>query len=249
MESPVLFLDFDGTLAPLQSHPDLVWLPPERINFLRQIAQRVPTIILTGRALPDVIKRIPLDALAGVAGDHGASRIFRTQHYVLDEAKEAVSVVQQLAELLNKHIQAWPGALVEKKEYSISLHYRHMAPDRWDSFRESLEPVSAPFVPKYLRLLPGKCVWEFRHPGINKESALLWYLQKLAEEKGVPEWSGQPIMIGDDTTDWMAINTAIRLGGIGIWVGESLPDQAISPPLHLTSPNSVWEWLKTIPEG
>ena len=246
MEHPVLFLDFDGTLAPLQSHPDLVWISQEQSDLLKQLAQHIPTVILSGRALPDLLKRIPAEALAGIAGDHGASRVFRGRHYVPDEAKDAVSAVHQLSRLLRQHIQSWPGTLVEEKEYSVSVHYRQLPTERWTAFRESLELTGSSLPYQSLKMLPGKCVWEFRHPRINKESALLWYLQKLAEEKGLPRWPGQPIMIGDDTTDWIAINTAIKMGGIGIWVGESLPDVSASPPFQLNSPDAVWKWLETI---
>ncbi|MHB1286438.1 MAG: trehalose-phosphatase [Leptospirales bacterium] len=246
MNDPVLFLDFDGTLSPLKSHPDLVWLSDRQSDLLRAIAQRIPTVIISGRALPDLLKRVPGDSLAGVAGDHGASRIFRGKSYVQDEAKEVGSLIHQLSCQLQQHIQSWSGVHVEEKEYSISVHYRHLPTAQWAAFCESIEKVgSSPYF-ESLKISPGKCVWEFRHPMINKETALLWYLQKLAEEKGQARWTGQPIMIGDDTTDWMAIKTVIGLGGTGIWVGGTPPETGAPHPLHLSSPEDVWKWLESI---
>ncbi len=244
MNDPVLFLDFDGTLAPLQSHPDSVWLSDKQSDLLRATTKRIPTVILSGRALPDLLKRIPGDFLAGVAGDHGASRIFRGKSYVQDKAKEVRSLIPELSSLLQQHIHSWSGVHVEEKEYSISVHYRHLPIAQWAAFYESIEKVGSSSYFESLKILPGKCVWEFRHPMINKETALLWYLQKLAEERGQLRWPGQPIMIGDDTTDWMSIKTAIGLGGTGIWVGGDLPDTRPPHPLHLSSPEDVWKWLE-----
>ncbi|MGB4781116.1 trehalose-phosphatase, partial [Candidatus Methylomirabilis sp.] len=106
-----------------------------------------------------------------------------------------------------------PGALVEDKDLSVSLHYR-LVPDRLEShlmgvfLREILPVVRS----SGLTVLHGKKVIELR-PGINwnKGHAALWLLKQICRR------SALPIYIGDDRTDEDAFRALAE--GITIRVG------------------------------
>ena len=56
-----LFLDFDGTLSPLQDDPDAVFLEPGMDAILMKISSMLggALAILSGRDLTDLSKRVP----------------------------------------------------------------------------------------------------------------------------------------------------------------------------------------------
>ena len=63
--------DFDGTLCPIAADPSKVFLAPAMLEVLRQFQQceRVTLAVISGRHLPDVRRRVPLDLV--FAGNHG----------------------------------------------------------------------------------------------------------------------------------------------------------------------------------
>ena len=65
-----VFLDYDGTLTPIVSHPQDAWLPDSMRQTLRSLAARVPVAILSGRDLDDVRGRVLVDGIV-YAGSHG----------------------------------------------------------------------------------------------------------------------------------------------------------------------------------
>src|SRR6476659_8594643 len=65
-----VFLDYDGTLTPIVSHPEDAWLSESMRQTLRSLAARVPVAILSGRDLDDVRRRVDLDGIV-YAGSHG----------------------------------------------------------------------------------------------------------------------------------------------------------------------------------
>ena len=67
-----LFLDFDGTLAPLMDRPEHVQLAPEvRQALLRlQALPDVVVAVVSGRALADVQERVGIPGIY-CAGNHG----------------------------------------------------------------------------------------------------------------------------------------------------------------------------------
>ena len=251
LENPknaVLFLDFDGTLAPIQEKPDFVHLPEHRLKFLKTLSLHIPVFVLSGRSIPDLMKRLPLDELAGVSGDHGASRIYRGMASIEPNAENARNQILPFATVLEKMTEEWPGVYLERKQFSLSMHYRQLAIENQEAFFSLLEKTFLQAHLVDIEMRPGKCVFEFRHSQINKESALKWFLQRMNEENGPGTSSGTglyPVMIGDDTTDWNAIKSAIDLGGVGIWVGQTLPDTTAPHPFRLSSPDQVWEWLES----
>lgn len=152
--------------------------------------------------------------------------------------------MRRLEGTLKATFLSWEGIYVEEKEYSVSVHFRNLDPNRIDAFRKILAGVVLPDIETgSLIESKGKCVWEYRPPGLNKEDALTWYLGKMNRE---PERNDGffPVMIGDDTTDWEAVKRSIRLGGEGYWVGETLPESDVSVTGLLRSPDDVWAFLK-----
>ncbi len=67
-----LFLDFDGTLAPIASHPSKVAMSESMREVLEGCAKRPDTdvAIVSGRALEDIRKHVGMDGLV-YAGNHG----------------------------------------------------------------------------------------------------------------------------------------------------------------------------------
>src|SRR2546423_14789993 len=58
-----VFLDYDGTLTPIVSHPQDAWLADSMRQALRELANSVPTAILSGRDLHDVQRRVEIDGI------------------------------------------------------------------------------------------------------------------------------------------------------------------------------------------
>src|SRR4029077_15950939 len=65
-----VFLDYDGTLTPIVSHPEDAWLSDSMRQTLRSLAARLPVAILSGRDLADVRGRVLVDGIV-YAGSHG----------------------------------------------------------------------------------------------------------------------------------------------------------------------------------
>ena len=65
-----VFLDYDGTLTPIVSHPEDASLSDSMRQTLRSLAARLPVAILSGRDLEDVRGRVLVDGIV-YAGSHG----------------------------------------------------------------------------------------------------------------------------------------------------------------------------------
>ena len=67
-----LLLDYDGTLAPIASHPDLTVLPDETKQILERLS-KMPDVfmgIITGRSIPDIKQKVGIPGIT-YAGNHG----------------------------------------------------------------------------------------------------------------------------------------------------------------------------------
>src|SRR5262252_6355887 len=119
-----IFLDYDGTLTPIVSHPEDAWLSDSMRQTLRWLVVRVPVAILSGRDLDDVRGRVHVDGIvyAGshgfdIAGSGGLRRQLGTEYLSVLDAVEA-----ELREALDEI----PGAQLERKHSSVAAHYRNV---------------------------------------------------------------------------------------------------------------------------
>src|SRR5437762_3671745 len=207
-----VFLDYDGTLTPIVSHPQDAWLSDTMRQALRSLAARVPVAILSGRDLGDVRGRLLVDGIV-YAGSHGFD-IAGAGGLRRELGAAYLSVLDAAETELREALDEIPGAQLERKRFSVAAHYRNVKEN--DAFRVALAVDAVAARHRELRRIDGKKVYELL-PDIDwdKGKAVLWLLETLGVERG----NALPIYIGDDVTDEDPFR-ALEQCGIGIVVGE-----------------------------
>jgi trehalose 6-phosphate phosphatase len=231
-----VFLDYDGTLTPIVSHPEDAWLPDSMRQTLRSLAARVPVAILSGRDLDDVRGRVLVDGIV-YAGSHGFD--IAGAGGLRRELGAAYLPVLDTAETeLREALDEIPGAQLERKHFSVAAHYRNVNEN--DAFRvaQAVDAVAARH--RELRRMDGKKVDELL-PDIdwNKGRAVLWLLETLGLERG----NALSIYIGDDRTDEDAFR-ALKECGVGIIVTEQ--SQPTTARYSLKNSDEVGHFLQTL---
>ncbi len=222
-----LFLDFDGTLAPIQDDPSTVALPERGADMLYALSQRLggALAVISGRDLRDLSKRIP-DTLWRIGG-HGLETCAPGQK----PSAAPPSAPQGLTEAVTRAVEGLSGVRIEPKGLVFAIHFR-AAPELEAELGDRLESALAG-IDDY-RLERGKMVYETKPSAASKGKALA---TKVLE----PPFSGRvPVMVGDDTTDEAAMEAAQAAGGWGIKVGEG----ETAARYRVATPAAVWEWLE-----
>src|SRR5438046_2151894 len=207
-----IFLDYDGTLTPIVSHPENAWLSHSMRQALRELAGCVPIAILSGRDLNDVRRRVDLDGIV-YAGSHGFD-IAGPRGLGRQVATEFLPNLDTAETELRQALDEIPGAQLERKHFSVAVHYRNVNESDLAEVQRVVDTVAARH--PELRRISGKKVYELL-PDIDwdKGKAVLWLLETLGLESG----NVRPIYIGDDSTDEDAFR-ALEQSGVGILVSE-----------------------------
>jgi trehalose 6-phosphate phosphatase len=252
---PVLFLDYDGTLAPLAPTPDLATLPEATRETLARVAAHIPIAILSGRDREDVAAKVGLPDLI-YAGCHGfdiaggAGGTARSDPRLRREVGPGIPAeIAAAAAELTAALGDLSGVLIEPKRFALSVHYRLAPQERVPEIERAVDQALAahPALQKGL----GKKLFELR-PKLSwhKGKALLWILCRLGgcRSPGKPERPEVPIYIGDDVTDEDAFR-AVAARGIGIVVTHDAdPGRETAATYSLRDPAEVREWLERLAE-
>ena len=231
-----VFLDYDGTLTPIVSHPEDAWLSESMRQTLRSLAGRVPVAILSGRDLDDVRGRVLVDGIV-YAGSHGFDIVGAGG--LRRELGAAYLPVLDTAEMeLREALDEIPGAQLERKHFSVAAHYRNVNAD--DALKVAIAVDALAARHRELRRINGKKVYELL-PDIdwNKGKAVLWLSDTLELERG----KAFSIFIGDDRTDEDAFR-ALEERGVGILVSEH--PQATAANYCLNNPEEVERFLREL---
>jgi trehalose 6-phosphate phosphatase len=225
-----LFVDLDGTLAPIVADPALVGPEPERNALLaraqRELAGRLA--VLSGRSIAD-LDRILEGQVERVGGLHGLERRMASGVVLRPEAASGVSLARAEAMAFAERHRT---VLLEDKGLSLALHFRA---------DPSLEGAVGAFAHDLagragLCVQHGKMVSELRMAGPHKGDALLSFMKESPFEGSVP------IFVGDDLTDEHAFESAAMLGGCGVLVGAPRETSARG---RLKDPEAVVAWIAT----
>lgn len=226
-ESDALFLDFDGTLAPLQDDPATVFLDASIHDVIEVIAARLSGAIalISGRDLKDLAERTR-DTVWRI-GSHGLEVASPKTTITPSTDRPPAQMHASLLTFAEQH----DGLVLEGKGPVLAMHYRQ-APEFEAQAIETVEKLVA-VTPGYVVQIGHKVV-EAKPAQANKGRAL----KKLMTQK--PFLNRRPIMVGDDKTDEDAFSAALALGGRAIKVGQG---KTIATE-RLSDPAAVHTWLK-----
>lgn len=224
-----LFLDLDGTLAPIAARPQDVRPDPRRTDLLRRVGQALGgrLAVITGRALADADRILegrvlPVAAVHGLVRRDAAGRLHeRSPHPRLAEAAKA------LCDFATRD----SGLIVEDKGQSVALHFR-LARHHADAARALAHRLAEE---TGLAVQDGDMVEELRTPGPTKADSVMAF---MAER---PFAGARPVFLGDDATDEDGFAAARHLGGAGILVG---PKRATRATYRLPDVDATLAWLE-----
>jgi len=211
-----LFLDYDGTLVPIQKNPVRCILSDKIKNQLRLLSEsnHCYLTILSGRSLSDIKKMVGIRKIY-YGGNHGLDISGPNLRFTHPKALTSKLDIQYITRKLKKEITNIEGAWLEDKKFTLSLHFRSVKTEDIKLVKKVFRNV----VDKYLEenlyiVMQGKKVLELV-PAISwdKGKAVLLVLKQLKDKC-------LPVYVGDDRTDETAFK-AIGKKGITIRIGKS----------------------------
>ncbi|MGA0606276.1 trehalose-phosphatase [Phenylobacterium sp. VNQ135] len=229
LRDAALFLDLDGTLAPIAARPQDVRPDARRTRLLETLQRGLDgrLAVVSGRTLADV-DRILEGRVSCVAAVHGLVR--RDCNGDMHEAPPhpaLAETVRRLREFASRD----SGLLVEEKGASAALHFR-LARAYAGEARALAQRIAAE---TGLVLQEGDMVEELRTPGPTKGDSIRAFMQASQFQGAVP------IFVGDDATDEHGFEAARRLGGYGVLVG---PPRETHASFRLPGVDAVIAWLE-----
>ena len=228
-----LFMDFDGTLAPLQSRPQRVRLPHDVRRALSRLAQnpKVHMWVISGRLRADVQRRVNVDGveclgLHGWDNGHGALLNLRAFQSLRSARRE-----------LRGRLRGLPGVWIEDKAPVFAVHFR----DASNIAALKVGTVVRGVVGRLaadLRVQKGLKVWEVLPRAFKgKRAAISALIAKLPPPV-------LAIYLGDDATDEAGFATLPE--GLTVLVGAP---RITAARFYLRDPEEVTSFLERIEQA
>jgi len=242
----LLLLDYDGTLTPIVSSPELADLAGGVRQLLEALARKrqLTLAIISGRALVDIKEKVGISGIV-YAGNHGLEIEGPQISFVSPVAEEFKPVISRLYGELSQALGAIKGAMVEDKGLTLSVHYRQVADEKGEAVRRIFERITSDAeVLGKIQVTSGKKVYEIR-PAVawDKSRVIKVLMDKF--RGGEPKDAPLPVYLGDDLTDEDAFKAIEDYGrGISVFVGEG--DSPSSARYFLQSPDEVAEFLSRL---
>jgi alpha,alpha-trehalase len=233
-----VFLDYDGTLTPIVERPELAVLSTQTRRVVEDLASLCPLAVISGRDLRDVRNLVGVEGIY-YAGSHGFDIEGPAgKQFSLRQGEEFLPQLDELEARLRERLSNVEGSEIERKKFSIAVHYRRVAADRAAQVGHIVDEEIAR-QPR-LRKTLGKMVFDLQ-PQIDwhKGKALL----RLLEALGLDRPDVVPLFLGDDLTDEDAFE-AIAGRGIAIVVRDEVRPTAAA--FALESAEEVRRFLEAL---
>lgn len=209
----LLAFDLDGTLAPIVRRPGSARIPPARLERLARAAtaRNVRVAVVSARRMAEVrrlvgARGVRLVAQYGLEGVGLVSPAFR---------KRALRTAARLLRIVRPAVDDIPGAWIEAKGMSLSIHDRGVPPAQMRTLRAVLRRFSAQARRAGFAVAHGRRVTEFLPRGVDKGRALRT-LRRLTQSDSVSYF-------GDSLGDEPAFASLGR-GDFGVRVGAGPTD-------------------------
>lgn len=225
-----IFLDLDGTLAPIVARPELARIFPGIRPTLGRLVRRLEVVaVISGRPSDQVRELVDEDGVA-VVGTHGLEDERPMRAEVLEEIEAAAAAV---------------GAWVEPKGAAAAVHFRALE-DPEAAEAASRGPLAAIAATHGLEIVPGKRIIELT-PGDRPRKG--GAVERIAREHALRA----VLFAGDDVGDLDAFAALGRLRSEGAWTcgvaahgDDTLPEVEAAADVVVDGPRGMATLLASI---
>jgi alpha,alpha-trehalose-phosphate synthase [UDP-forming]/trehalose-phosphatase len=187
--------DLDGTLVPFADTPDAARPTLEMTRLVSDLAQLPDTalVIVSGRPRESLDAFFPRPRAALLVAEHGAWRSAESWESNLSlDARAVDSLAIELKRLTAKY----PSVQIERKTWSLALHFRAVAAHKKAGLLVEAASILRPWLESHpdFERLAGAEVVEIRPRLARKGTAVTWARERLGA-------NARLIIVGDDVTD------------------------------------------------
>jgi trehalose-phosphatase len=230
-----VLLDYDGTLTPIVADYRRALLSDAMRQTLSGLAEHSIVAVVSGRDLKDVQKLVGLGSVF-YSGSHGFELAGpRGWHHIHADAADYLPDLDRAEKALEKLLASVPGHALERKHFSLAVHYRQVDEARVGEVADAVDAVLAGN-PRLVKGL-GKKVFELK-PALpwDKGSAI----RLLLDELDMAGTGNLAVFIGDDITDEAAFRV-LRAPDVSIIVVDD--DRVTSADYALRDCDDVRQFL------
>ena len=241
--TPLLLLDYDGTLAPFrvnrfEARP---WAGVRPLLERIQRQGRTRMAIITGRPAAEIALLLGMDLPLEVWGLHGAERVYPDGRREVEVAAPAAQ--QKLDDLRARLHCDSLGGLIEDKLNAVVMHWRGVSPQKAKLIEKKTRQIFEPLAQlDGLNLLEFEAGLELR-VGRDKGGAVEAILSEADPDTPVA-------YLGDDLTDEAAFRAVKQAGSRGLSVLMRQKWRATEADVWLRPPEELKEllrmWLKAM---
>jgi trehalose 6-phosphate synthase len=233
-----ILTDLDGTLLPFAATPDAARPTPAILQVVQDLASLRDTtlLIVSGRPREALDAFFPRPRAALLVAEHGAWRsVDRWEAHVSLDARAIDSLAVDLQQLVARY----PSAMIERKTWSLALHFRSVPLHRKSELLVQVAAIVAPWLESHpdFERLAGAEVVEIRPRLARKGTAVAWVRERLGPKARL-------LVVGDDVTDEDMFACAGEMDAPVIVASE------IGRPTHarwtLRSPDDVLAFYRAI---
>lgn len=234
----LLMLDIDGTLCEIVRRPEDARVPDGARDVLQRLADRedVHVALVTGRSARDARRMVPVNGVH-IHANHGIEILHADGATEIEAGWSVVApalhtVANELAAILDH----FPGASLEHKDYSLTVHYRDMDPSLTADLAATVSAVAATHA---VRVEGGKSVLNIVPAmAVDKGTAVT----RLVRDVLTSDVDGSILFAGDDVTDEHAFRALADVpGAVTVKIGDGLVHTAAR--YNLPDPASVHRLL------
>jgi len=240
----LVLLDIDGTLCEIVSDPRGAAVPEATQRTLARLAASpsVSVALVTGRAVREARQMVRVPGVP-IIGNHGLEWLDAAGEAHPIEGWDAVAPhLRRAHEALVAHVSRIPGAVLEDKTYSLTVHYRNVDAALAGALRDEVRVVAAE---QGLRTADGKCIVNVLPPiDVDKGHAAL----RLARASGTSARDASILFAGDDVTDENAFRALAREMPHAVTVRVAASDGPTAARFRVPSPSVLASALELIAE-